>query len=377
MDTSENMRIWEALGKTDPAATKQFIRSGGFKGTAISPMWANLQMTEFFGPCGSGWGQGKPEYQVVEAGGEVLVYCTVELWYREPGIPAHRYSVFGVGGDKVVTQVFMKDGKGQKIVDEAKGGYKTYPQTDDEAFKKAYTDALSNAMKFIGVAADVHMGLFDDNKYVQQVGKEFDEEKKAAVIAEVRRQMGEKIRPEVEHVPHQAYHSERGLGCDSSTELDWSYNKSSGLLICRPVSVKLGKTKDGKRDVIAVKLNQSIDGKDMASYFHSSHKDELLQAAGKVCKFLTLKKGDYVNIDGIMEIDGHKVDTAKSAAKGPELTATLTASALGYDEEGLREFFSTKGEGSWDKTLQLLRQEKAAKDGESSADTQESVWGSV
>ena len=365
MYTPENMHIWEALGKTDPAHTKQFIRAGGFKGTAIKPMWANLQMTEFFGPCGRGWGQGKPEYQVVEAGGEVLVYCTVELWYREPGIPAHRYSVFGVGGDKVVTQVFMKDGKGQKIVDEAKGGYKTYPQTDDEAFKKAYTDALSNAMKFIGVAADVHMGMFDDNKYVQQVGKEFEEEKKAEVIAEVERQKKKSYTAEDLDRASKDFEDfavKTMKHMNLPPELDWMYNKSSGLLICRPVSVKLGKTKDGKRDVIAVKLNQSIDGKDIASYFHSSHKDELLQAAGKVCKFLTLKKGDYVNIDGIMEIDGHKVDTAKSAAKGSELTATLTASALGYDEEGLREFFSTKGQGSWDTTLQLLRQEKAAKE---------------
>jgi hypothetical protein len=44
---------------------------------------------------------------------------------------------------------------------------------DDEAYKKAYTDALGNAWKFIGVAADIHMGLFDDNKYVAAVTAEF------------------------------------------------------------------------------------------------------------------------------------------------------------------------------------------------------------
>src|ERR1700743_1002400 len=85
--TPENMRIWEALGKTDPAHTKQFTRSGGFRGTAIKPMWANLRMTEFFGPCGIGWWPDKPDFQVVETGEEVMVYCTVGVGYRNPSDP--------------------------------------------------------------------------------------------------------------------------------------------------------------------------------------------------------------------------------------------------------------------------------------------------
>ena len=65
MKNNENMRIWEALGKTDPAHTKQFTRAGGFKGTAIKPMWANKQMTEFFGPCGIGWGMSEPAFSTL------------------------------------------------------------------------------------------------------------------------------------------------------------------------------------------------------------------------------------------------------------------------------------------------------------------------
>ena len=59
------MRIWDALGKTDPDHTKSFTRAGGFKGTAIKPMWAIKRMTDFFGPCGLGWGPDKPEFQVM------------------------------------------------------------------------------------------------------------------------------------------------------------------------------------------------------------------------------------------------------------------------------------------------------------------------
>ena len=186
MKNNENMRIWEALGKTDPAHTKQFTRAGGFKGTAIKPMWANKQMTEFFGPCGIGWGMTEPTFNIEAAMDEVMVYCTAGLWYIQGG--TKHGPVYGVGGDKVLSQVLLKDDRGQKIFDTAAGRYKTYPQSDDEAFKKAYTDALSNAMKFIGVAADVHMGLFDDNKYVQEVRSEFEEQKKAEVEAEIDRQ---------------------------------------------------------------------------------------------------------------------------------------------------------------------------------------------
>ena len=154
--TTTNTRIWDALGKTDPRHTKKFKRSGGFSGTAIKPIWLALRMTERFGPCGIGWGPEKPEFQVVSADTEILVFCTVAMWYREAPESLETGRVYGVGGDKVL--ISQQSGL----------------RASDEAFKAAYTDALGNAMKLIGVAADVHMGLFDDSKYVTEVGKEFD-----------------------------------------------------------------------------------------------------------------------------------------------------------------------------------------------------------
>jgi uncharacterized short protein YbdD (DUF466 family) len=159
---SENTKIWDQLGQTDPKHTKQFTRAGGFKGTAIKPMWSYRRMTETFGPCGIGWGQGEPTFQVVPGiDGEVLVYCTASIWYCE-GETMSR-TVYGVGGDKIVTHI------------KANEKYKTQERwaNDDEAFKKAYTDAVTNALKMIGVGADVHMGMFDDNKYVNTMREEF------------------------------------------------------------------------------------------------------------------------------------------------------------------------------------------------------------
>ncbi|WP_049764598.1 MULTISPECIES: hypothetical protein [Chelativorans] len=161
---SENTKLWDILGRTDPKHTTRFKRGGGFSGTAIKPMWSYRRLTEEFGPCGTGWGVNEPVFQVVPGDNrEVLVYCTVSGWYMWDG---ERRAVFGVGGDKVVTHI------------KANTQYNRPErwENDDEAFKKAFTDALTNAFKLLGVGADVHMGMFDDNKYVNTMQQEFAEE---------------------------------------------------------------------------------------------------------------------------------------------------------------------------------------------------------
>lgn len=151
---SENTKIWDILGRTDPTHTKAFTRGGGFRGTAIKPIWSYRRMTEEFGPVGYGWGVNAPTFQVVNGtDGEVLVYCTVSVWFKHGDTVSE--TIYGVGGDKVVTK------------------FSSGLKSDDEAFKKAFTDAVTNALKLIGVGADVHMGMFDDNKYVNTMRQEF------------------------------------------------------------------------------------------------------------------------------------------------------------------------------------------------------------
>jgi len=156
---SDNLELWNALSKTDPRHTKPFNRSGGFKGTAIKPIWIIRQLTAQFGPCGVGWGMEKPQHEYVHVGdGEVLVYCTVSAWHGNKD-----NVLWGVGGDKAVTR--RNDGK---------------LFVDDEAAKKAFTDALNNAFKFVGVGGDIHMGMFEDDKYVTATKAEYAEVERAA-----------------------------------------------------------------------------------------------------------------------------------------------------------------------------------------------------
>ncbi len=147
---TDNLAIWNKLGRTDPDQTKTFQRGGGFKGTAIKPIYTEQKMTEVFGPCGICWGFTEPRFELVPASdGQTAVYCWLSLWYIHEGVRSE--PIPGVGGDFVVIK--QRDGL----------------RTNDEAFKAAFTDAIGNAMKHLGMSADVHMGLFDDSKYVRSL----------------------------------------------------------------------------------------------------------------------------------------------------------------------------------------------------------------
>lgn len=167
---TDSLGIWKKLERTDPDHVKAFQRPGGFRGHAIKPLYAIRKMTETFGPCGIGWGYRDPDFRVVESGEEVAVYCTVTMWYTQDEAVGQ---VVGVGGDMVRKRT--------------RNGF----VADDEAFKKAFTDALTNAMKHLGMSADVHMGMFDDSKYVAELRREqqhieeplVDEDKKSPAAA--------------------------------------------------------------------------------------------------------------------------------------------------------------------------------------------------
>jgi hypothetical protein len=159
----DNRRLWDKFGVTNPLMTEKFQRRGGFKGTAIEALYHLERMTNHFGPMGLGWGATAPQYTTHIAGSEILVYCVVGIWYRE-GDGERSQPVYGIGGDYVVS--LTKDGDAK---------------TNDEAYKAAYTDALGNALKHLGMSADVYMGLFDDQKYVDSLKRRFrnEEEQKA------------------------------------------------------------------------------------------------------------------------------------------------------------------------------------------------------
>lgn len=141
---AENLRLWDALKRTDPRATKPFTRSGGFRGTQIDPAWRLQAMTEAFGPVGQGWGYEQIEWTIVER----MVFTCVRVWYRDPKTGEKCFTGPQWGGTELMRR--RRDGS---------------EEPNDEAFKMSVTDALGKCLLQIGLAADVYLGLFDDSKY--------------------------------------------------------------------------------------------------------------------------------------------------------------------------------------------------------------------
>jgi len=168
----DNMRIWDAVSKTDPDHTKAI--DFGRKFTAIDAHYQIMEATRMFGPIGEGWGYNNAYSEVHLQDGRILVYCDVIVWWGEKGQwegnpvpPTHRS--FGPIRGCAVLLGFDKNGK--------------LKSPDTDAYKKASTDGLTKALSHVGFNADVFLGMFDDNKYVQELRSEKAREKTASELA--------------------------------------------------------------------------------------------------------------------------------------------------------------------------------------------------
>ena len=122
------MSVYNAARSVPANAIKKI--TGGAYGAAglsdVNPQWRIERMTEIFGAVGDGW-VWEPIEQWVENG---VHYAHVAVQYKkadgEYSLPVHGY-----GGTKV-------------------GG-----KDDSDLLKSSMTDALSNALRYLGVGADV------------------------------------------------------------------------------------------------------------------------------------------------------------------------------------------------------------------------------
>ena len=143
-----NRKFWDKLKTTDPRMTKPIDKGWG-KLTTIDPQWQIMRMTETFGPIGWGW---KHENKFVYT--DKLVFAEVTIYWRDDDT-------------KALTNSFGPISSVQNL-------FKTNAKLDDEAPKKAMTDAMTKAFSHLGLCADVFMGKFDSSKYVDELYKEFN-----------------------------------------------------------------------------------------------------------------------------------------------------------------------------------------------------------
>ena len=164
-DKEENMKLWDSLKETNTKWTKPAQNNL----TSVNGQYCMMRATEAFGPCGIGWGYTITEERYDEGpeiNHETSSYrpithtLKIKFWYKlngEKGEIEH----FGH------TPFIMKSKRG--------------PYQDDEAPKKSLTDAIKKCLSMIGVAADIHLGQFDDINYKNEMllKEELEREKEA------------------------------------------------------------------------------------------------------------------------------------------------------------------------------------------------------
>lgn len=143
MSENKNMRLWNEVKTPHSKYTKKVSMRGGF--TAISPQYLIMKATEQFGPYGYGFGLSESVFDYSLLSTNRVAIHNAKFFYLKDG---ERVEFPITNSIEVVT----------------KNGH-----MDTDYAKKAETNTLSKALSKIGFAADVYMGMFDDEDYVQAV----------------------------------------------------------------------------------------------------------------------------------------------------------------------------------------------------------------
>lgn len=142
-DKIDNMEIWYSVCETDPGTTKEV--GFGRKFTAIDAYSQIKRATELWGPYGVVWGLTTINHTHVE--GTTMMLVNGVFNYPNGGFP-------------VSSSIFYVSEKGKP---------------DDNFAKKVETDLITKALSRLGFNADVFMGKFDDNRYVQDMKRKFSQ----------------------------------------------------------------------------------------------------------------------------------------------------------------------------------------------------------
>jgi hypothetical protein len=157
-EEKKNLELYNRVREVPNEAQKP-IQAGRLKGkTDINPMWRIQTLTKEFGPAGVGWYTEVEKQWTETVGSERAVYLEVHLFTKT----ANGWSapIVGFGGAMVAAQ-------------EKNGIF-----VDDDALKKAYTDALSQCCRSLGIGANVYWEA-DVSKYQQE--KAIEESRDAAI----------------------------------------------------------------------------------------------------------------------------------------------------------------------------------------------------
>jgi len=139
MSEEDNLALWNQVRLTNPEYTKK-ASNGRFEFTTVDPQYQLQEATKLWGPYGSKWGLRDCRFTPIETGEVLSMMLEAEFFYPDGHFPIAVDLKFRPGSDCV---------------------------------KMLMTSARSKALSYLGFAADVFMGKFDDAAYVKDVGRTF------------------------------------------------------------------------------------------------------------------------------------------------------------------------------------------------------------
>ena len=168
-----NLSLWDKL-KEVPLNAQKKIKGGRLSGmTDISPQWRYKVMTDTFGAVGFGWSFKIVDQWIGEgANNEKCAFTNIDLFIKVDDVWSD--AIPGTGGSSFVAK-------------EKNGLY-----TSDEAFKMSLTDALSVAMKVLGVGANIYSNGNDFTMSSKPVSKEFISEQQVLTLISMCHKAGKK-----------------------------------------------------------------------------------------------------------------------------------------------------------------------------------------
>lgn len=149
----DNLALWNRVEKTNPAHTKD-AKIGQLSIKAINAQSQIKEATKQFGTYGNTWGLKNLQYSFMDIGTTKMAMLGAEFYYPDGEFEIHT----------TLKIAYMTQG--------ANG----YLKIDDDFMKKMETDVTTKALSKLGFNADVFMGLYDDNRYVNQMKEEFKQE---------------------------------------------------------------------------------------------------------------------------------------------------------------------------------------------------------
>ena len=190
-----NLDLYNKL-KVVPAEAIKPIQNGRLKGKSdINPMWRIKTMTEHFGVCGIGWKYVITKQWTETYGTETKAYCNIDLFVKVDGQWSD--AIQGTGGSSEVTM-------------ERNGSY-----VSDECYKMALTDALSVAMKALGVGADIYF----------EKGKSMDYSSKYAMQEDLSKTQQQEVKTQQQTAQYHTNDVNEGLNylsrCVNKNNLIW------------------------------------------------------------------------------------------------------------------------------------------------------------